>query len=79
MVRGYALDPEDGSLTGNSLSWSSNVDGGLGSGSPLLVSLSEGDHILTLTATDSSGHSTSVSVTVRVLTHFYSFVPLIRR
>ncbi len=50
---GEGLDPEDGALSGASLSWSSNLDGPLGNGSPLRISsLSEGQHTITFTAFD---------------------------
>jgi Subtilase family len=39
-LRGHATDPEDGPLTGASLRWSSNVDGFLGTGEVLTVTLS---------------------------------------
>lgn len=66
--RGSASDLEDGPLTGSDLAWSSDVDGSLGTGEQLSTSgLSAGDHVVTLTATDSQGQtgSDSVSVTVR--------------
>lgn len=51
---GSAEDLEDGTLTGVSLSWNSDVDGDLGTGTSLVVSdLSAGPHTITLTATDS--------------------------
>jgi len=77
-VRGYALDGEDGMLTGAALSWTSSLDGPLGAGSPLLATLSEGMHILTLTATDSQGHSRSASVTVTVTHGWEVYLPFIK-
>lgn len=51
---GAATDPEDGPLTGGSLVWVSNVDGEIGTGETFMTSsLSEGQHAVTLTATDS--------------------------
>lgn len=53
---GSATDAEDGPLSGASLRWESNLDGPLGTGSPLTAaSLSVGEHTVTLTATDSGG------------------------
>ena len=53
---GSGSDPEDGALTGASLSWSSNLDGVIGSGTSFSKSnLSVGNHTITLTATDSKG------------------------
>ena len=51
---GSATDPEDGDLSGESLKWESNIDGNIGSGSSITINtLSEGEHSITLTATDS--------------------------
>lgn len=51
---GSAQDPEDGPLTGTDLVWVSNVDGQIGTGESFSTSaLSEGQHAVTLTATDS--------------------------
>ncbi|TNE84268.1 MAG: PKD domain-containing protein [Deltaproteobacteria bacterium] len=64
---GSAVDPEDGALSGADLAWTSDRDGGLGTGVPVQTSaLSAGVHVLTLTATDSGGLSGSDSVTVTV-------------
>lgn len=54
-LRAQALDPEDGLLEGDSLSWSSDRDGVLGTGTKLTTRLSAGRHHLTLTARDSQG------------------------
>ena len=66
-LTGAAYDPEDGPLTGTALAWVSDRDGPLGTGETLEgVSLSGGDHVLTLTATDSGSHATEITVTVSV-------------
>lgn len=66
-LTGAAYDPEDGPLTGASLAWTSDQDGALGTGEMLQASdLSGGVHKLTLTATDSGGHSAASTVTVTV-------------
>jgi len=55
---GIGIDPEDGLIGGASLSWTSDRDGGLGTGSELTVpagSLSAGRHTITATATDADG------------------------
>lgn len=66
-LRAVALDLEDGALDGDSVVWESDVDGELGRGPDLAVTtLSEGEHLVTLTATDSDGATASDSVTVRV-------------
>ncbi len=65
-LTGSASDPEDGVLDGAALTWSSNVDGSLGSGSSAVAALSLGLHILSLTAIDSSGGAGSDDVVVTV-------------
>jgi len=64
-LQAAASDIEDGDV-GASLSWSSSVDGALGSGTNVVTQLSEGVHTVTATATDSLGKSASVSRTVTV-------------
>lgn len=64
-----ALDPDDGLLDGDDISWSSSLDGALGSGSPLVVPssrLSTGCHAMTATVTDAGGLSAFATVTVGV-------------
>jgi len=64
---GTATDIEDGTVSGGSLVWESDIDGSLGSGGTLdMVYLSQGNHTITLTATDSDGGTGSDSVTVSV-------------
>ena len=75
-LQGTAIDPENGTLNGASLEWSSNVDGVLGTGNSIQVTLSYvpnagpcpggGQHTITLKATDSDGHVATVSILVRV-------------
>ena len=64
---GIGYDYTTGLLIGNALSWSSDLDGPLGTGEQLGVSFSAGEHTLTLVATAPSGLSTSTSVQVTVL------------
>ncbi|MBI1382903.1 MAG: hypothetical protein GC161_17655 [Planctomycetaceae bacterium] len=60
-------DLEDRGLSGNSIQWSSSVDGPLGVGRVTSVAnLSVGSHVISVTATDSRGMSTVKSVTVNV-------------
>lgn len=57
-LSGSAYDREDGTLTGEALSWWSDRDGLLGRGATVLVAggtLSSGWHTITLVATDSDG------------------------
>ena len=74
-LQGIATDPEDGTLPGAQLSWSSDIDGLLGTGSsltrtlsgpPVLCNPESIGHLITLTATDSDGHAVSVQTVVRV-------------
>jgi hypothetical protein len=66
LFTGTAYDTDDGVLSGASLSWSSNLQGALGTGSPLAVSLQPGLHTITLTATDSDNNSISTTTTVTI-------------
>ena len=65
--QGSGDDPEDGSLTGASLVWTSDRDGQIGTGTTFTRSdLSEGDHTITLTATDSEGATGTAAVSITV-------------
>jgi subtilisin family serine protease len=51
---GTGSDPEDGALSGASLTWTSSLDGAIGTGTSFTSStLSAGAHVITLTARDS--------------------------
>lgn len=69
---GDGIDPEDGSLPDSSLQWSSSIDGPLGTGRTLEVTLSghpcEGfyDHTITLQVTDSDGNVDTDTIIVHV-------------
>lgn len=68
---GSGTDPEDGTLSGSSLVWTSDLDGQIGTGSSFVRSdFSVGTHALTLTAIDSEGAegTATVSITVEELT-----------
>ncbi len=68
-LSGGAIDIEDGMLATSRLSWSSNLNGLLGTGSTLSVNASalvEGTHTITLTATDSTNRTGTATVSVRV-------------
>jgi hypothetical protein len=63
---GTATDAEDGTLTG-SLSWSSSLDGAIGSGGSFSTStLSVGTHTITASVTDSGGLSGSDAISVTI-------------
>ncbi|WP_428265745.1 M36 family metallopeptidase [Haliangium sp.] len=61
-----ATDLEDGDVSA-SVSWSSDVDGALGTGAAISATLSVGTHVVTATATDSGGQSGQASITVTVV------------
>ena len=63
---GEASDAEDGELT-DSLTWSSNLDGSLGTGGTVTTSLlALGSHTITASVTDSDSLTGSDSITVNV-------------
>ncbi len=64
---GSAIDIEDGTLSGNSIVWRSDIDGQIGIGSSFSKSdLSIGKHLITLTATDSDQNVVTEFLTIRV-------------
>ncbi|MCP4653924.1 MAG: hypothetical protein GY856_00755, partial [bacterium] len=62
---GTADDTEDGNIT-SSLSWSSSIDGAIGSGGSFSTTLSVGTHTITASVTDSGGLPGSDAITVYV-------------
>jgi hypothetical protein len=68
---GSATDKEDGNLSAR-LSWTSSIDGNLGTGSSFSKTLSLGTHTITARVTDSGGTTTSSSVTVTVTAYVNS-------
>ncbi len=64
---GSGEDEEDGNLTGSSLQWSSDIDGNIGTGESISTTLSAGNHIINLTATDSRGDTGSDSIAVEIV------------
>lgn len=66
-LQAAASDAEDGTLTGGALSWSSSIDGPLGTGASLPVAtLSPGTHVITLTGHDSANNTASDTITLTV-------------
>lgn len=64
---GSGTDREDGLLPDQALSWTSDRDGELGTGTTLSRrDLSPGRHVITLTATDSGGISTGASIAIAI-------------
>jgi hypothetical protein len=67
VLSGSARDPMDGMLRGAALTWRSNRDGVLGTGRELKIStLSQGRHIITLTARNSAGKSAEARTIVLI-------------
>lgn len=64
-LQATAIDQEDGDLSA-SIVWQSSLDGSLGSGANLAVSLQDGEHTLVLTVTDSANNTSSEIVAVTV-------------
>ncbi|MEV4702384.1 hypothetical protein [Actinoplanes sp. NPDC049316] len=65
-----AYDAEDGSLHDAAVQWSSDRDGLLGTGLWLprnADELSEGEHVISVTARDSAGHTGTATVRIRVV------------
>ena len=62
-----AFDPEDGTLSGSSIIWSSSISGVIGTGNSLsLNSLPAGTHVITVRAMDSNGSVSTASVTITI-------------
>ncbi len=66
LFQGSGTDPEDGTLSGASLVWTSNLSGQLSTGGSFSRTLPAGAHTITLTATDSKGAQSSASGTILV-------------
>lgn len=60
-----ATDPEDGNLS-SQISWTSNLDGALGTGATFQRSLSAGSHTVTASVVDSGTQTGSASVAVTI-------------
>ncbi|MEJ7624310.1 MAG: carboxypeptidase-like regulatory domain-containing protein [Pyrinomonadaceae bacterium] len=62
-LQATGADLEDGSLSDTAFRWSSDRAGLLGTGQVLEVNLSTGNHIITLTAQDSGGLTSTATIT----------------
>jgi hypothetical protein len=60
---GTASDPEDGTLT-DGLVWTSSIDGQIGVGGSFSQTLSDGNHTITASVTDSGGHTVNQSISL---------------
>ena len=74
---GTSRDTIDGELTGDSLEWTSDIDGIIGEGTSFAAVLSGGEHEITLTATNSDGSNKDVdTITITIQsgmeTNFYN-------
>jgi len=64
---GSGTDDEDGTLSGNSLVWTSDLDGQIGTGASFsITTLSTGTHKVTLTVTDFDGESDSFTIFITI-------------
>ena len=69
ILEGTGSDIEDGALDGSRLAWTSDLNGPLGTGTSLAINamkLQEGTHTITLTVTDSTNHTGSASISIRI-------------
>jgi hypothetical protein len=67
VLSGAAFDAEDGTLPDSALVWSSSIGGQIGVGGLLQgAQLAAGDHVITLTARDSDGQTSTASVNVTI-------------
>ncbi len=68
---GAAYDPEEGSMSGDSLVWESDRDGVLGTGTSLVAPLSPGKHRITFRAADGDDNVGMASITLIVGEQYY--------
>ncbi|HEX9644720.1 MAG TPA: hypothetical protein VGC11_12080 [Acidimicrobiia bacterium] len=66
-LEAQALDAEDGMLDGPAVAWTSSLDGPIAVGAAATIAtLSEGNHLLTVVATDSAGNTATASVPIEI-------------
>jgi chitinase len=63
---GVGTDPQDGTLSGASLVWTSDLSGQFGTGQMFDAPLTVGTHIITLTVTDSDSNTGTDSITLYI-------------
>jgi len=61
-----AIDQEDGDISSN-IEWKSSIDGNLGIGSQISVLLTDGNHIITATVTDSANESSEDNINFTII------------
>ena len=67
LITGNGTDVEDGELSEDTLTWTSSIDGLIGSGSMLnTTNLSIGNHTIVLTVIDSNGAMSMDSIEIRI-------------
>jgi hypothetical protein len=74
---GYAFDPEDGMLSGESICWHLSDDIVIGCGTHVSTSLAPGRYVITLKAVDSDLNETAESVIVQV--GHLAYLPMVKR
>ena len=69
LLNALSFDPEDGNLADARLSWTSSINGPLGTDNDFSVranTLSPGTHVITVTATDNNGAQDTDTTTIRI-------------
>ncbi|MCH8808716.1 MAG: S8 family serine peptidase [Proteobacteria bacterium] len=66
LFKGTASDTEDGDLTADDLVWTSNLDDEIGTGGSFSTTLSDGNHTITASVTDSGGKTGTASISITV-------------
>jgi hypothetical protein len=64
---GGATDPQDGTLSGSALVWCSSLDGEIGTGQSFSATLTEGAHLVILTATDADGNTDTDQISLTIV------------
>lgn len=79
VLQGSGVSLQDGILNGLALVWSSSKDGVLGTGNTLMINPTPGQHVITLTVTDSNGNTATASVNTTVTNTVNLFFPFVTR